>query len=102
MLRNAVSLGYSKNDFERLPSATRQHQQIYRVNIVLLGFHHISSVTALSVTHYPLQSLQETLWWVVIQEEMRRVAHFSDVWVHVVGMVMIIITTIMIGSPAVG
>lgn len=41
MLRNAVSIGYLKNDFERLLSATRQHQQIYRVNIIFLGFHDI-------------------------------------------------------------
>ena len=41
MLRNAVSIGYLKNDFERLLSATRQHQQIYCVNIIFLGFHHI-------------------------------------------------------------
>lgn len=37
-----------KMEFEPL-SATRQHQQIYHVNIILLDFHRISSVTALSV-----------------------------------------------------
>ena len=49
MLRNAVSIGYLKNDFERLLSATRQHQEIYHVNIILLDFHRVSSVTTLSV-----------------------------------------------------
>lgn len=98
-----VSIWCFQNDVQMFLSAT-YHPALTNIQCqcnTVMSSTHIISHRLICVTQPPFQSSQETLGRVVIQEEMRRVAHFrKSLGCIFVGMMIMTTRMIMIRSPA--